>query len=175
MGYSVAANPPGKTIEEQLKIQNISLREFANKIGEPERWVRDELFAGNVQLTHEIAVKLEEALGPPSRFWENLELIYRSKLKRLQVEKFLERFHESRSVNKVFTNGCCYWFAFILHNRFEGSKMMYDQIENHFATLINGRLYDITGDVTEKYNMEPWDELDDELLKSRIIRDCVLF
>ncbi len=91
------------------------------------------------------------------------------------VKKFLDRFHESKGVNKVFTNGCCYWFAFILHSRFEDSRLMYDQIENHFATQINGRLYDITGDVTEKYNMEPWDELDDELLKSRIIRDCVLF
>lgn len=33
----------------------------------------------------------------------------------------------------------------------------------------------ITGDVTEKYQVEPWDALDDELLKKRVIRDCILF
>ena len=52
---------------------------------------------------------------------------------------------------------------------------MYDQVENHFVTQIQGRLYDITGDVTEKYQVKPWDALDDELLKKRIIRDCILF
>lgn len=53
--------------------------------------------------------------------------------------------------------------------------MMYDQIENHFVTEIDGRMYDITGDVTGKYNVEPWDELDDSSLKKRIVRDCIMF
>lgn len=43
------------------------------------------------------------------------------------------------------------------------------------GTQIQGRLYDITGDVTEKYQVKPWDALDDGLLKKRIIRDCILF
>lgn len=30
---------------------------------------------------------------------------------------------------------------------------MYDQVINHFVTEIYGRLYDITGDVTGKYNI----------------------
>lgn len=45
----------------------------------------------------------------------------------------------------------------------------------NFVTQIQGRLYDITGDVTEKYQVKPWDALDDELLKKRIVRDCILF
>lgn len=32
-----------------------------------------------------------------------------------------------------------------------------------------------TVDVTEKYQVEHWDALDDELLKKRIVRDCILF
>ena len=52
---------------------------------------------------------------------------------------------------------------------------MYDQVENHFMTEIDGRLYDITGDVTGKYDAEPWDELDDELLKQHIERACIMF
>lgn len=88
---------------------------------------------------------------------------------------FLARFHLADDVDTVFTNGCCYWFAVILHCRFPDSTLMYDQVENHFVTQIQGRLYDITGDVTEKYQVKPWDALDDELLKKRIVRDCILF
>lgn len=91
------------------------------------------------------------------------------------IEHFLARFHLADDVDTVFTSGCCYWFAVILHCRFPDSTLMYDQVENHFVTQIQGRLYDITGDVTEKYQVEPWDALDDELLRKRIIRDCILF
>ncbi len=82
----------------------------------------------------------------------------------------------SGDVDTVFTCGCCYWFAAILCMRFSGrTRMMYDQVENHFVTEIDGRMYDITGDVTDKYDVEPWDELDDDLLKSRLVRDCIMF
>lgn len=43
------------------------------------------------------------------------------------------------------------------------SRIMYDQ------------LYDITGDVTGQYDAEPWDELNDDLLKQHIERDCIMF
>lgn len=93
------------------------------------------------------------------------------------MDKFLARFHESENVDTVFTNGCCYWFAMILFIRFinEYAAIMYDQTVNHFGTMIDGRIYDITGDVTDKYNWKPWSELDDELLRKRIVRDCIDF
>lgn len=91
------------------------------------------------------------------------------------VSAFLRRFHDSNDVDTVFTCGCCYWFALILHCRFPESTIMYDQVANHFVTQIKGRLYDVTGDVTEQYDVTPWAELDDTLLKRRIIRDCILF
>lgn len=92
------------------------------------------------------------------------------------IQSFIRRFHLSQDVDEVFTCGCCYWFAFILCQRFPGrSRVMYDQIENHFMTEVDGRLFDITGDVTGKYDAEPWDELDDDLLKKRIERNCIMF
>lgn len=98
------------------------------------------------------------------------------------VEQFINHFHRTSKtgdVTEVFTNGCCYWFAFILCSRFEGARIMYDQVANHFAAEIGGRLYDITGDVTGQYNMIPWDKYDDivqdDLEKSRILDYCVNF
>ena len=94
-----------------------------------------------------------------------------------QIERFLARFHTGCThVDEVFTKGCCFWFADILCKRFpNNSRLMYDQVANHFVAEIDGRLYDITGDVTDTYSVEPWDELNDDLLKARIIRDCIMF
>lgn len=95
-----------------------------------------------------------------------------------EIDRFISRFQTtspSKNIIEVFTCGCCYWFAHILCDRFSGAKMMYDCIENHFATEINGRLYDITGDVTGKYHVIPWSEFEDELEKERIIKYCVNF
>ena len=92
------------------------------------------------------------------------------------IQGFIRRFHLGKSIDEVFTCGCCYWFAFILCQRFQNrSRLMYDQVGNHFMAEIDGRLYDITGDVTGKYDAEPWDEFADELHKRRIIRDCIMF
>lgn len=94
-----------------------------------------------------------------------------------EVKTFLAHFHEYSDIEDVFTKGCCYWFAMILATRFEddGAEIVYDETANHFGTAIDGAVYDITGDVTDDYTWELWDDLDDELLRERIIRDCVMF
>ena len=93
------------------------------------------------------------------------------------VENFLKRFHSSESVDDVFTRGCCYWFAAIMFRRFirDGSTIMYDEVANHFGTRIKGRVYDITGDVTDKYKWVPWDSITDSSNRARIVRDCIMF
>lgn len=93
------------------------------------------------------------------------------------VSGFLKRFHSAPTVDEVFSSGCCYWFAFILFRRFlrDGARLMYDEIDNHFGTMIRGRVYDITGDVTEAYDWKPWDALTDDALRARIVRDCIQF
>lgn len=96
----------------------------------------------------------------------------------MDVAQFLKRFHCSEDVTEVFTDGCCYWFAKILYDRFNlyyGATIMYDEVANHFGTKINGCVYDITGDVTFKYEWKPWSDVDDALHRSRIIRDCIMF
>lgn len=60
-------------------------------------------------------------------------------------------------------------------NRFPEAIMMYDPVINHFVAQIDGRLYDISGEVTQKYKVVRWDTYPDELEKKRIIRDCVNF
>ena len=77
-----------------------------------------------------------------------------------------------------FTCGLCWWFAYILKTRFDSEypcEIVIDYIVGHFACRINGTVYDITGDVTEKYKWEPWDDCADELLKERITADCIMF
>lgn len=100
-----------------------------------------------------------------------------------KVIKFINRFTQNGQNNgtiETFTCGCCYWFAKILFSRFMHEcevEMMYDQIENHFGCLIDGVVYDITGDVTAKYDWQTFSSVfeTDELLGSRLIRDCIEF
>lgn len=95
-----------------------------------------------------------------------------------EVLHFIERFTNKGKWHEViesFTCGCCYWFAHILCTRFPEADMMYDPIINHFVVRIDNRLYDITGDVTDHYNVVMWDYYDDEIEKLRIIEQCINF
>lgn len=94
-----------------------------------------------------------------------------------EIDNFLKRFHTCADVDEVFTQGCCYWFAYVLFGRFirHGAEIMYDSVANHFGTKINDRVYDITGDVTEKYEWHPWSDISDSALRDRLVRDCIMF
>lgn len=99
-----------------------------------------------------------------------------------EVMDFISRFTldgKYKDVIDSFSFGCCYWFAYILHARFvgKGTVIMYDQIDNHFGCKVSGKIYDITGDVTEKYDWENWSYLccEDHLLTQNIKRDCIYF
>lgn len=97
-----------------------------------------------------------------------------------EVLNFIKRFQNEGTI-KTFTEGCCYWFAFILDDRFNydvpESGIMYNPIENHFATWINGKLYDITGEIPFTNVWEEWFQYEgkDKLESERIIRDCIEF
>ena len=96
-----------------------------------------------------------------------------------QIDQFIHRFQGNDGTILTFTNGCCYWFAVILFIRFmqSGAQIMYDQRVNHFGTLIDGRVYDVTGDVTDGHDWVLWRDmrLIDELETARIVRDCINF
>lgn len=93
------------------------------------------------------------------------------------IGNFLNRFHSSENINEVFTSGCCYWFAAILFWRFirDGAEIMYDEVANHFGTKVKGKVYDITGDVTNQYNWASWNSITDSSLVTRIKQDCIMF
>lgn len=83
-----------------------------------------------------------------------------------------------REVVEAFTRGGCFWFSYILAARFGqqyGAEIVTDYVANHFATRIAGRVYDITGDVTDAGTWEPWEECNDARLRERITQYCIMF
>ena len=82
---SYIATPPGATIREQLKDRGMSQKEFAARMDLSEKHI-SKLINGEVQLTPEVAMRLEIVLGVPARFWNNLEAIYREKLVKVKAE-----------------------------------------------------------------------------------------
>ena len=93
------------------------------------------------------------------------------------VLDFIKNFEQSK---ETFTQGCCYWFALILKERFKGT-IYYIPEENHFICGIGSAYhrdyYDINGiyDVS-KHSFYDWDEYEyiDFIHYQRIVRDCVL-
>lgn len=79
------ATPPGATIKEQLIDRGMSQKEFAVRIDMSEKHI-SKLINGEVQLTPEMAVRLEMVLGVPAKFWNNLEAVYREKLIKAEAE-----------------------------------------------------------------------------------------
>ena len=77
------------------------------------------------------------------------------------VKRFIREFKrfDTGQVTRTFTNGYCYWFAYILHTRFPNSQIVYYHAGNHFACKIGSRIFDITGDITDKHLFfEPWED-----------------
>lgn len=87
---SYIALPPGATIKEQLDDRSMSQKEFASRMGMSEKHISN-LINGEVQLTHDVAYKLEMVLGVPANFWNNLEAIYREKLTKVEMENSLDK------------------------------------------------------------------------------------
>ena len=86
---SYIATPPGATIKEQLEDRGMSQKEFASRMDMSEKHI-SRLINGEVQLTPDMAYRLEMVLGLPARFWNNLEAIYREKLAKVEAENALD-------------------------------------------------------------------------------------
>ena len=84
------AIPPGATIREQLENRGMMQKEFALRMGLSEKHI-SRLINGQVELTQDVALRLESVLGVPASFWNNLESIYREKLTRVIAEQELEK------------------------------------------------------------------------------------
>jgi HTH-type transcriptional regulator / antitoxin HigA len=79
------ATPPGATIKEQLLDRGMNQKEFAARMEMSEKHI-SKLINGDVQLTPDVAMRLEMVLGLPAHFWNNLESIYREKVIQVEAE-----------------------------------------------------------------------------------------
>lgn len=86
---SFIATPPGATIKEQLTYSCMSQKEFAARMDMSEKHI-SKLINGEVQLTPDMAVKLEVVLGVPAKFWNKLESTYREKLVKANAENDMD-------------------------------------------------------------------------------------
>ena len=94
------------------------------------------------------------------------------------VLRFIREFKrfDTGQVTRTFTNGYCYWFAFILHTRFPDSEIVYYSAGNHFACKIGKRIFDITGDITDQNHFfESWEEYQkiEPADSAQVIKYCV--
>lgn len=93
---TLIAIPPGYTIKEQLDERNLTQKEFASRMEMSEKHI-SKLINGEVQLTVDMAIRLEMVLGIPAQFWLNLESIYREKLAKIELENKLDEEKEIAS------------------------------------------------------------------------------
>ena len=102
-----------------------------------------------------------------------------------EVENFIKNFDGARD---SFLNGNCYYFALILDERFwtfYNTNIAYNQIDNHFATVVFVKYADGTntpllfdasgciGPMTEQWKI--WQEycLEEPYDGARVYRDCI--
>lgn len=70
---------PGATIKEQLDNRHMSQKKFAIRMDMSEKHI-SHLINGKVELTFDVAQRLEEVLGVPAKVWSGLEIRYRERL-----------------------------------------------------------------------------------------------
>ncbi len=83
------AIPPGETIKEQLEDRQMTRKEFASKMDMTENHIR-KLLDGDIQLTSDVATRLEKVLGIPANFWNKLEAGYREDLEQVKSENEMD-------------------------------------------------------------------------------------
>ena len=86
---SYIATPPGAAVKEQLYDRGMSQKEFAARMDMSEKHI-SKLINGEVQLTPDVAVRLEMVLGVPASFWSNLEAVYREKIVKALAENAMD-------------------------------------------------------------------------------------
>ena len=84
------AVPPGATIKEQLSDRGLTQKEFARRMDMSEKHI-SHLINGDVELTPQVALRLEYVLGLPASFWNNLEAKYQEQKVRVKEELEIEQ------------------------------------------------------------------------------------
>lgn len=96
----------------------------------------------------------------------------------LTEQRVLEFIHRRFPQDCNWKNGNCYFFAVILKSRFPEGIILYDVIDGHFVTHIDGQNYDWSGVVSDegKHYYVEWDYFDeyDSNQKKSVIDGCIL-
>ena len=82
MVSKVIATHPASTILEQLEAKGMSKEEFSQQMGLM-AYETEDLLHGVMEVTLSIASRLKRVLGIPVSFCNNLEALYRDKLKQI--------------------------------------------------------------------------------------------
>jgi hypothetical protein len=95
----------------------------------------------------------------------------------MNIQTFINNFKKDsevfENIEYLFTNGYCYHFAVILKDLFHG-EIAHDFVDNHFMLKLDGKYFDITGEVFPNERcVELFDEIDDYIYKERLIKQCV--
>ena len=95
-----------------------------------------------------------------------------------EVDRFIRQFKQYEQggvLDDTFRRGFCYWFAYMLAGRFPGAVILYEPIEGHFVTDIDGQLYDIRGNVSPLYPSRDRLSREGEYLSHpSIVEGCIL-
>ena len=98
----------------------------------------------------------------------------------LTIEKFIEQFNRDIEDSEIFQRGYCYHFSVILNDLFTGS-IVYNPVLNHFAFCCEYGIYDVTGKIAEKEEVDKENSLwyfwalyqvMDPIESERIIEQC---
>lgn len=82
-----------------------------------------------------------------------------------KIEQFISVIRDSFvGSQQVYTEGSCYHFHLILKEVFPNANPYYDM--DHIITEIDGKFYDITGEVIKNSNLFPMVELPHYSLKA---------
>lgn len=111
------------------------------------------------------------------------------------MQEVLDFISHFKGAENTFLHGCCYWFAWILQERFDGRgyvvSIFHEPVAGHFIAgfledteYINADLkikfFDVRGDVTDLYNEDDLESVfvlgqTDERRLGRLMCDCKYF
>lgn len=70
----------------------------------------------------------------------------------MQVKNFLKELRDSAErIQSIYTKGSCYRLCVILQTVFPSAKAYWSDLDNHAITEIEGKFYDIGGEISKKY------------------------
>lgn len=110
----------------------------------------------------------------------------------MEIKEILDFISRFKGAEDTFLHGCCYWFAFILKERFNNRgylvDIFYEPVEGHFVARfivdsnepnINDEIkfFDVRGDVSNFYNEERLENMwlmkaNHEKRWAKLICDC---